>query len=388
MLNEHGGKPDGGDRRRGRETPGPSSSSAGSPRSDDPPPGVNSLVAVMDRLPEAVLVTDADGDVRVTNAAADRLFADRPVQTDEDLLSRFEGVVPALRRRLVRGDAPRRLTVRPRHQPNTWFSLDRVPFDEAPDGAATDAEPEPVGSVFVLRDVSDSADLQAEREAFLAVLSHELRTPLTTIYAGSSVLARRPQLSPPATQTLARDISAEAARLYELVENLLVIARLERRIFDPHDEPVDLNRAVEAAIRTTKERYAEAEIEREGPRRVPAVHGDATYVEQACRNLILSALRLVAATRDPRLAIRIDPDPEHGEVAVRVVDRGPSLTEEELGQAFDLPVDSGSGRREGNGMGPFVVRHIIAAMNGRTWARNREGGGLEMGFALPIDDRG
>ena len=109
------------------------------------------------------------------------------------------------------------------------------------DPAARSSEPAG-GTVFVLRDVTDSRDLRPVREAFLAVLSHELRTPITTIYAGSSVLARRPALSPPATQTLAHDISAEAARLYDLVEDLLVLARLERRVLDPLDEPVLLQR--------------------------------------------------------------------------------------------------------------------------------------------------
>ena len=106
--------------------------------------------------------------------------------------------------------------------------------------------------MFVLRDVTDSRDLRPVREAFLAVLSHELRTPITTIYAGSSVLARRPALSPPATQTLAHDISAEAARLYDLVEDLLVLARLERRVLDPLDEPVLLQRSVDRTIRTDR----------------------------------------------------------------------------------------------------------------------------------------
>jgi len=358
-----------------------------------PPPGtaLAGLRAVIDRLPEAVLVTAADGAVRLTNGAADRLFADRPVRDDADLLSRFEDVEGAARRP-IRGEPSRRLTVRPRDQPNTWFALDRVPFDElSPSdpadpavsaGAASSAEP--VGSVFVLRDVSNSRDLRAEREAFLAVLSHELRTPLTTIYAGSSVLARKPQLSPPATRTLALDISSEAARLYDLVENLLVIARLERRILDPLDEPVDIRRTVDSAIRTTRERFPDARIVREGERRPPVVHGDATYVEQACRNLILSAVQ--ASASDEEIVVRIDLDEDRGEVAVRVLDRGPALAADDLLLAFNLPAASAIGRLAGSGMGPFVVRHAVEAMNGRTWAQNREDGGLEMGFALRTDE--
>ncbi|HET9614639.1 MAG TPA: histidine kinase dimerization/phospho-acceptor domain-containing protein [Candidatus Limnocylindrales bacterium] len=389
------------------------------------------LQVVVDRLPEAVLVTRPDGGVELTNAAADRLFADRPVRTAADLLSRFDGIGGTIAAAPVRPDEPpRRLTIRPRHQPNTWYALDRVPFEavgptpppadhgssdgQASDGAATgrdpgaaattgdgnatvsdpaqDAAAEPavegaVGSVWVLRDVTNSSDLHAEREAFLAVLSHELRTPLTTIYAGSSVLARRGRLSPPATRTLALDISAEAARLYELVENLLVIARLERRILEPLDESVDLGQVLDAAIRTTGDRFPDARIVREGARRPPPVRGDTTYVEQACRNLLLAGLRVAGDNAEPVLVVRADLDRERGEVAVRVFDRGPSLSETELGQAFDLASESTSGRLEGTGMGPFVVRHVIEAMNGRTWARNRDGGGLEMGFALRIDDR-
>ena len=175
--------------------------------------------------------------MRLANGAADRLFAGRPVRSESDLLSRLEPV-PSADGGTLDG------TVRRRVQPNTWYQLDRSHLDEQPGG----------GVLFVLRDVSFTQDLDAEREAFLSVISHELRTPLTTIYAGSSVLARRATLSPPATRTLAMDISLEAARLYDIVENLLVIARLERRILDPIDEPVDLRRAVDAAIRVTTER--------------------------------------------------------------------------------------------------------------------------------------
>jgi K+-sensing histidine kinase KdpD len=266
--------------------------------------------------------------------------------------------------------------VRPRHLPNTWYALDRVPL------AAIDGE----GAAFVLRDVSDSGDLQVEREAFLSVLSHELRTPLTTIYAGSSVLARRQRLSAPATRTLAMDISLEAARLYDLVENLLVIARLERRMLHPIDEPVDLGMALDAETRIASGRVGGIRIEREGSSTAPPVHGDATYVAQACRNLIQSMLRVPGRDAAVRLVARLEVDRVAREVSVRILDEGPSLTIDELDRAFDLPLSTATGRLGGMGMGPFVARHAVAAMGGRTWARDRVGGGLEMGFALRVHD--
>jgi signal transduction histidine kinase len=384
--------------------------------------------AVIDALPEAVFVTDHDGWVRLTNPAADDLFATQPVHHEADLLSRFEVVGPdAASRsapRSVPDDGSAPVTVRPRDQPNRWYALRTIPLDGDLEGdARSDVADTPVpgipgvaapaatrrvdrdgnddtngaatgrhegATVFVLRDVTDSRDFQPERAAFLSVLSHELRTPITTIYAGSSVLARRPSLAPPASRILARDISAEAARLYDLVEDLLVLARLERQVLDLSDEPVFLQRAVHATIRMALGRQPDASIQRTGVATPPPVHGDATYVEQACRNLILTSLRFAGPEPDRALVVELRVDAEAGEVAMAVLDRGPDLTSDELDRAFELPDPAAADRLAGAGIGPFVCRHLVEAMGGRVWARNREDGrgGLELGFALPVDERG
>ena len=387
--------------------------------------------AVIDAVPEAVLVTESDGRLRLTNPAADQLFASRPVHDRADLLSRFEDV-PAdhdeSRRRGIRLPATGQtaVTVRARDAPDRWFAIRAVALDptipiparatigdsatigsvaterdglaataSSADGLAAAASsadpiaPEPDGrTVFVLRDVTDSRDLRPVREAFLAVLSHELRTPITTIYAGSSVLARRPTLSPPASQTLARDISAEAARLYDLVEDLLVLARLERRVLDPLDEPVLIQHSVDTTIRMATERIADIRIERRGDPDPPPVHGDATYVEQVCRNLILAASRHASTEPGWAIIVELRTDKERGEVAVAALDRGPGLSADEVRLVFELPRASASGRLGASGVGLFVCRQLIEAMGGRTWARNRDGGGMETGFALPIHAHG
>jgi len=199
--------------------------------------------AVIQGLPEAILLTDGDDRVRLTNPSADALFADRPVRNRDDLLRRFEPAAEGsgLGAEGPQGTASHAGPVRP----GRWFSVETFPLarqDGSPTGSIG------AGFVYVLRDVSDSRDLRPEREAFLSIMSHELRTPITTIYAGSSVLARGAALSPPASQTLALDISAEAARLYDLVEDLIVIARLERRVIDPIDEPVLLQRVADSTV--------------------------------------------------------------------------------------------------------------------------------------------
>jgi two-component system sensor histidine kinase KdpD len=282
------------------------------------------------------------------------------------------GVHPSAQERDPVGVTLDRTPARPERRP--------APAD-GPTGVAAAVE-----TIDVL-DITDGRDLQPVREAFLAVLSHELRTPITTIYAGSSVLARRASLSPSATRTLAADISAEAARLYDLVEDLLVLARLERRVLDPLDEPVLVQRSVEASIRLILDRLGDIPIEWAGGADVPPVRGDATYIDQACRNLIMASIRYAGPEPGRHLIVDVRADLAGGVVTVAARDRGPSLTDDELGRAFELPDPSAIGRLAGSGVGPFVGRRLVEAMGGHVWARNREGGGLETGFALPIDAR-
>jgi K+-sensing histidine kinase KdpD len=172
------------------------------------------------------------------------------------------------------------MMVRPRALPNRWFELRTFPVDRLESGA----EPTELGGkIIVLRDVTAAREDRAERRAFLSILSHELRTPITTIYAGSRVLARRDASRGSGAQEIARDISAEAARLYDVVEDLLVLTRAEQHLLELSEEPILLQRVVEAAIRVARGRTPEIPLVMEGATEPPAVAGDAVYVEQVVR---------------------------------------------------------------------------------------------------------
>jgi signal transduction histidine kinase len=362
--------------------------------------------AVVDAVPEAVLVAEPDGELRFTNRAADRLFADQPVVDRDDLLSRFEPVgvdrpeaLPAVDRAEARDEA---VIVRQRSRPTRWFALRTVPLEspdeepvptmaarsDAPTGDApgSDRPAAPDATVaFVLRDVTDSRDLRPIREAFVGLVSHELRTPITTIYAGSSVLAREPSLSPPATRTLARDVSSEAARLYDLVEDLLVLARIERGVLDPLDEPVLVERVVDSTIRVALDRHGDAAIRLLPSAGTVAARGDATYIDQAARNIVLAALRRPGQAAEPDLEIEVRSNDAAATVDVVVRDRGPAVSDAELMHVFDLPDATAGPHQSIGGLGLFVARQIVESMGGRTWAANRPDGGLELGFGLRID---
>ena len=322
------------------------------------------LRAVLDAVPEAVLVFDAEGRVRYANPAVDRLFQGRTIADHRDLMSRFEPLPAG-------SPTEGTLLVRPTRTPNRWYELRSVPLGRQGHGQ---------GRILVLRDVTGDRDAGAERHAYLSILSHELRTPITTIYAGSRLLSRRMRRrgGPPPEQ-IAADINDEASRLYDLVEDLLALTRVERELLETTEEPVSLPRAIEVAIRTVGPRSPDVPIIAAGSTDPPAVRGDSDYVEHALRNLLASSIRF--AGREAPVIVRVEPG--KGEVAVRVLDRRPDASADELSMSFALVDEPAAPSRLRLGIPLFVVRRLIEAMGGRVWAQPRSDGGAELGFALP-----
>jgi K+-sensing histidine kinase KdpD len=331
------------------------------------------LRAVIEAMGEAVLVCDSSGRVSIVNPAADALFGDQPVLTYDDLLSRFVGLET---RASDATTGP--VEVRVKGRPDHWVELRVYPV---PGVSRRPGDPEEEqGRIAVMRDISSSRRARAQREAFLGILSHELRTPITTIYAGSKVLAREEPLHSATRRELAADISAEAESLFRLVEDLLVITRVERGVLHLANEPVLLQRVLAAAIRLEAAHWPTTRIQLTGPADLPAVAGDATYVEQVIRNLLSNAAKY--SPHDATVEVRLEDAGD--EVIARVLDRGRGFQSEESDDLFELFYRSPAtaAQASGAGIGLFVCRRLINAMGGRIWARPRPEGGAEFGFAL------
>ena len=333
------------------------------------------LRAVIEAMGEAVLVCDGSGKVSLANPAADALFGEQAVATYDDLLAQFD-----LTRRdgsiVDPTDGPVEVQFRGRR--DRWLELQVHPVAEVGGRGGTLTAG---GRIAVMRDVTRARQAKAQRDAFLGILSHELRTPITTIYAGSTVLARTDPASTELRRDLAADISAEAERLFRLVEDLLVMTRVERGVLHLASEPVLLHRVMGQAIKLESHLWPEAQFVLRGAKNPPAVAADRTYVEQVARNLLSNA-----AKYSPQGAtIEVLVTGETDEATVRVLDRGPGFASTETDDLFEIFYRSPTtaAQASGAGIGLFVCRRLINAMRGRIWARPRPDGGAEFGFALP-----
>ena len=218
------------------------------------------------------------------------------------------------------------------------------------------------------------------REAFVDVISHELRTPITTIMGLAQILARPGRADDESRFSLLEDVRSESERLHRLVEDLLVLSRIERGGLEVEPEPLEPRRLLERAVAHEARELPSIHVETEFQRDLPIVVGEATYIEQIVRNLLGNAAKYTPAGSHVTVsAVQVD-----GQVEVRVADDGPGIPSASIGRIFELFYrDPDSARAvAGSGIGLFVCATLVEAMGGRIWARRRPEGGSEFGFTL------
>ncbi|WP_433387406.1 sensor histidine kinase [Micromonospora sp. KLBMP9576] len=223
---------------------------------------------------------------------------------------------------------------------------------------------------------------------FVADASHELRTPLTTIRGFAELYRQGAASAPEQTADLLRRIEQEAARMGLLVEDLLLLARLDRErplALAPVELPVLASEAVEAARAVAPERRVELEVmPGSGPL---VVYGDDARLRQVIGNLMTNALTHTPPDASVTLRLRT----EAGHLAViEVADTGPGLTPEQAERVFErfYRADAARSRRAGGhtgtGLGLAIVAALVAAHHGTVEAAGTPGGGATFRVRLPL----
>jgi signal transduction histidine kinase len=215
---------------------------------------------------------------------------------------------------------------------------------------------------------------EAER-SFLLSVSHELKTPLTAIRGYAEALTEGAVEPKEAGQV----VTAEAARLERLVQDLLDLARVNQRTFTVRREPVDLSDTARSAGRRYEQRARSfgVSLEVEAPAAAAAV-GDGDRLLQAVSNLVENALRCTPA--GGRVTVAAAP----GRLAVK--DTGPGLSAEDLPRAFErfyLHRRYGGERPVGTGLGLALVRELAEAMGGSVDVESTAGAGTTFTLRLP-----
>lgn len=244
-------------------------------------------------------------------------------------------------------------------------------------------------ALFVLHDITQRKKLEVVRKEFVANVSHELKTPLSIIkgYAETLVEEHRAMDGDTRAQFLETTFR-HAQRLTAIVEDLLVLSRLESGKAPLEPEPQDFVPLLRVLVEEVEPRLSESghAIKLEIPSGKP-VHArfDRIRLSMVFANLIDNAQKYTPRGSTIRVGLRADP--EEREVEVWVQDDGPGIPSSELSKVFArfYRVEKGRSRETGGtGLGLSIVKHIIQLHGGRVWAESEVGKGTRVAFRLPL----
>lgn len=217
----------------------------------------------------------------------------------------------------------------------------------------------------------------------IADASHELRTPLTSIRGYAEMLRRGAAESPRDSETARRRIEEESVRMTGLVDDLLVLARLDQG--RPLDKAaVDLRTIASDAVADARvvAPLRPISLSSNGP---VIVTGDDTRLRQVLGNLVRNAL----VHTPQQTPIEVDVATHDGVGRVSVVDHGPGLAADDVERIFEpfYRADPSRSRdRGGAGLGLSIVSAVVTAHGGRVKVSRTEGGGATFEVELPLAD--
>ena len=353
---------------------------------------------LLEGLGVAVYTTDADGRITFYNDAAASFWGRRP-ELGELWCGSYRLLWPD-GRSMEHSECPMATALLEGRELRGVEAI-----AERPDGTRVAFTPYPtvlrdpdgtlVGAVNVLVDISERKQaedaLRASAEAlrasnavkdeFLGLVSHELRTPVTTIFGNARLLRDRGErLTSADRDSMIGDIAGEAERLLGVVENLLLLTRLESGIH-PDPEPQVLAHVVKMVVDSFKRRHPGRRIELTSEPRHLIVEADRPYLELMLENLLGNAVKYA-----PGSAIEVVVRATDTEAQVVVLDRGIGLEGVDLDRLFTAFYRAETARTAaaGLGIGLAACRRVVESLGGRIWAEPREDGGAAFGFALPL----
>jgi len=212
-------------------------------------------------------------------------------------------------------------------------------------------------------------------------VSHELRSPLARLQAAIGLAYQQPDKALASMERIER----ESVRMDKLVGELLTLSRLEAGALDAPKEDIDIGELLEEIL-------ADAEFEAASHARTVQgtgatggkVHGQPELLARAIENVVRNAIK--HSPVGGAVEVHTMPGDDGSHIAIRVMDRGPGVTAEDLGRIFE-PFFRGSSTEknvDGHGLGLAIARQVVQQHGGSIAACNRDGGGLCVEITLPL----
>lgn len=241
------------------------------------------------------------------------------------------------------------------------------------------------GVMVVVTDMTERVLLEEARKAFIADASHELQTPLTIIRGAAELLMENEKMEPKEAKELAKKIITQQERMTGLVDDLLLLSRLEARPHEPKWEDVDLAVLLKNLVNEGKNLPAAEKIRLEylGPQEAPT-KGDAEELRRAFWNLLENAIKYTRKRFQDRDGgkVVLSLEKEEGHWIITVDDNGIGVPYElkdiifERFQRGEKDRSREASKTGGYGLGLAIAQKIIKSHGGTINLEDKEEGAL------------
>jgi two-component system phosphate regulon sensor histidine kinase PhoR len=335
------------------------------------------LRAILSSMEEGVMVVDAQHILRLVNPSFLKLFDLKCDPIGQTVLrtlreTAFEEVVT----QALKSNSPQtRDVLATGLKPPRSFEVYAAPMLEKA------SQP---GAVMIFRDTSRLKRLEEVRREFVANVSHELRTPLSIFHGYLENLVDTPEMPQEEQAEIFAIMDKHSQRLHALLEDLLILARLESRHDELQCEEIALAAFIQTVCDDWKAKIAKKQIKLcvDLPPNLPRLAADPMRLEQVLNNLLENALKYTEANGE----IRIRAAERAGGIELRVEDTGIGIPPTDLPHIFErfYRADKARSReRGGTGLGLSIVKHIVQSHGGSVAATSKYGSGTAIILTWP-----
>lgn len=339
------------------------------------------LQTILDSMVEGVIVLDGNLRIRMGNHSAGSMFGAQPASlAGKTLLEAFRSTeLSDFADRVRSSKVPLESSLTLYLYSVRHLQVHGISYNLTTNGAASSSD----GVLLVLNDISALKRLEQMRKDFVSNVSHELKTPVTSIKGFVETLIDGAMNDRERADHFLRIILKQTDRIQEIIEDLLILARLEQ-----NDSPIAtsnctirdiLRSCIDFCRAAAHEKQIVVEEEYAGG---PQMVCNPNLVEQAIINLIDNAIKYSPAGT----AVRVRVEREPRSVAISISDHGQGIPEKDLPRIFErfYRVDRARTRDVGGtGLGLAIVKHIALAHGGEVEVASELGEGSTFVMRLP-----
>ena len=339
----------------------------------------NYINSVFSSMEDGFFLTDLEGRIVLYNKSAEN-FLDISASclfdgADEGHSPVMEGILAECRAAKMDGGAK---TIETKNSGGMEIQVDISPV------MSKYGTRSPIGVLAIVKDITERKRVENTRKEFVANVSHEFRTPLTLISGFIEMLSMHDNLAPEDRKRSLEILEIETERLKKLISELLLLSKMENRIFSGEQGSVDVENVLNQMV-TVLRPLAERKNQTLGASITldsPIIDGDETWLFHAIHNLVENAIKYTQEGG----TIRLEAHDDDRNIWIAVSDNGIGIAPEDIERIFErfYRVDQSRGSQTGgSGLGLAIVKDIVSIFDGDIQVTSEKGSGSTFTLRIP-----